>query len=310
MAPNKQKITIYYVKYFPDNTLLWILNNRLVALSLCIATERDDTLSYRAMIESFLQSLGLTDTETRVYLYLLTHGESIASIVAKRLGLKRASVYQILETLEAKQIIVQFNKNNVAHFDSVDPDDLVLLCEERVNQMQRLKQKAETLKTEFKKLREKGKMPTLEIRGKIKYYQGLEAVTQLIDETLKEKSSEQLCFGLNTYHTELAGDDWGDYTEKRVSKGIHVQSIQPDTDAAIAYKARDKKELRETRLVPHSKFPGKCEINIIGDMVAMFSTGTHEQMGMKMYNKDLAEALRSLFHLAWERSEFYDKKKS
>ncbi len=260
------------------------------------------------MIESFLQNLGLTDTETRVYLYLLTHGESIASIIAKRLGLKRASVYQVLESLEAKQIVVQFSKNNVAHFDSVDPDDLVELCEARVNQMQRLRQKAELLKTEFKKLREKGKMPTLEIRGKIKYYQGLEAVTQLIDETLKEKGNEQLCFGLNTYHTELAGDDWNDYTKKRVNKGMHVQSIQPDTDAAVEYKSRDKKELRQTRLVPHETFPGKCEINIIGDMMAMFTTGTHEPMGMKMYNKDLAEALRSLFKLAWERAEFYDRK--
>ena len=260
------------------------------------------------MIESFLQNLGLTESETRVYLYLLTHGESIASIIAKRLGLKRASVYQVLEGLEAKQIVVQFSKNNVAHFDSVDPDELVELCDQRVYQMQRLKAKAEVLKGEFKKLREKGKMPTLEIRGKIKYYQGLEAVTQLIDETLKEKGREQLCFGLNTYHAELAGDDWGEYTKKRVEKGMFVKSIQPDTEAAIEYKSRDPKELRETRLVPHDQFPGKCEINIIGDMIAMFTTGTHEPMGMKMFNKDLAQALQSLFHLAWERSEFYDKK--
>ncbi len=151
-------------------------------------------------------------------------------------------------------------------------------------------------------------MPTLEIRGKIKYYQGLEAVTQLIEETLLEKDRVQLCFGLNTYHSELAGDDWGDYTAKRVEKGMSVKSIQPDTDAALEYKARDAKELRETRLVPHDKFPGKCEINIIGNMVAMFTTGTHEPMGMKMYNKDLSEALRSLFNLAWERAEEYDKK--
>lgn len=261
------------------------------------------------MIESFLQTLGLTENETRVYLYLLTHGESIASVIAKRTELKRATVYQILESLEAKQIIVQFNKNNVAHFDSIDSEDLVELCEQRVYQMQRLKQKAEVLKGEFKKLREKGKIPTLEIRGKIKYYQGLEAVTQLIEETLSEKENIQLCFGLNTYHAELAGDDWGDYTKKRVAKGMFVKSIQPDTQAAVEYQKRDAHELRETRLVPHDTFPGRCEINIIGKMVAMFTTGSHEPMGMKMYNKDLAEALQSLFHLAWERAEDYDKKK-
>lgn len=261
------------------------------------------------MLESFLQTLGLSDNETRVYLYLLTHGESIASIISKRLGIKRASVYQILESLVSKELIVEFSKNNVAHFDSVDPDELVGLCEQRVNQMQRLKAKAEVLKSEFKRLREKGKMPTLEIRGKIKYFQGLEAVTQLIEETLSEKDRVQLCFGLNTFHAELAGDDWGDYTKRRVDKGMFVKSIQPDTEAAIEYKSRDKNELRETRLVPQDKFPGKCEINIIGDMIAMFTTGKHEPMGMKMYSKDLSQALQSLFNLAWERAEEYDKKK-
>ena len=259
------------------------------------------------MIQSFLQNLGLTESETRVFLYLLTHGESIASIIAKRLGIKRASVYQVLETLETKGLTVQFSKNGVAHFDSINPDELVDLCEQRVFEMQRLKRKAEVIKTELKELRSKGKMPTLEIRGKIKYFQGLEAITQLIEETIQEPGKEQLCFGLNTYHTDLAGDDWGQYTKKRVAKGMFVQSIQPDTDPAIAYKGRDKHELRQTRLVPHDKFPGRCEINIIGPMIAMFSAAGHEPMGMKMYSKELAQALRSLFQLAWERADNYDK---
>ncbi|MDP3976262.1 MAG: helix-turn-helix domain-containing protein [bacterium] len=258
------------------------------------------------MIENFFKNLGLTENEVKVYLYLLTHGEAIASIIAKRLGLKRANVYTTLESLESKGVVTSFIKNNVAHFDAIDAEELVQLCEVKVKEMQRLQKNASLLKDELKKLREKGKMPTLEIRGKIKYYQGLDAVTDLIDETLQEKVEEQLCFGLNTYHTELAGDDWGSYTQRRIAKDIFVKSIQPDTDNAIAYKGRDKEELRETRLVPHGKFPGKCEINIMGDMVAMFTTSGREPVGMKMRNKDLSEALRSLFNLAWERAGEYE----
>lgn len=261
------------------------------------------------MIENFLKNLGLTENEISVYLYLLTHGESIASVIAKRLEMKRATVYPTLESLEKKELVSSFIKNKVAHFDAVEPEDIVYLCEQKVNQMQRLKEKASVLHTEFKKLRDKGKMPKLEIRGKIKYYEGFDAVVDLIDETLEEKEKEQLCFGLNTYHTELAGDDWGNYTEKRVKKGMKVLSIQPDTEEAEEYKERDKKELRETRLVPKEKFPGKCELNVIGDMIAMFTTSGKVPMGMKMYNKEMAQALKSLFKLAWERAELYDKKK-
>ena len=261
------------------------------------------------MIEAFLHTLGLNENEIKVYLYLLTHGESIASIIAKRLTMKRATVYQVLESLEAKELASSFEKNKVAHFDAVDPDEIVRICEQRVSQMRRIREKAEVLKIELKKLREKGKMPTLEIRGKIKYYEGMDAVTDLINETLDEKYDEQMCFGLNTYHAELAGDDWQDYTKKRVAKGMRVKSIQPDTEAALDYKARDKDELRETLLVPHDKFPGHCEINLIGNMIAIFSTRGQSPMGMKMYNKDMAEELRSLFRLAWELAEHYNEKR-
>ncbi|MFA6992422.1 MAG: helix-turn-helix domain-containing protein [Candidatus Gracilibacteria bacterium] len=258
------------------------------------------------IIENFLHSLGLGENEIKIYLYLLTHGESLASIIAKRLEMKRVTAYSTLENLEKKGMVSSFTKNNVAHFDAVEPDDIIQLCEQKVTEMQRIKQNAMTLKSEFHKLREKGKMPKLEIRGKISYYQGLEAVTDLIEETLKEEEKEQLCFGLNSYHTELAGNDWSSYTEKRIREKMFVRSIQPNTEAAINYKSRDKNELRQTRLVPKDKFPGNCEINIIGKMIAMFTTRGSEAMGMKMYNPDMAQALRSLFNLAWERAENYD----
>jgi sugar-specific transcriptional regulator TrmB len=260
------------------------------------------------MIESFLRTLGLSDNEIRVYLYLLTHGESIASVIAKRLEMKRATVYPIIQSLEKQELISTFEKNGTMHFDAVEPEDIIYVCEQRVSQMKRLKEKAETLHTEFRKLREQGKMPKLEIRGKIKYFEGLDAVTGLINETLDEKEKEQLCFGLNTYHTELSGTDWQQYTKNRVKKGMKVRSIQPDKPEAVAYKARDKDELRETRLVPKAEFPGDSEINIIGDMVAMFTTKGRTPMGMKIYNKELAQALRSIFELAWERAEHYNGK--
>lgn len=259
------------------------------------------------IIEGFLKSLGLSDNEIKVYLYLLTHGESIASVIAKRLDMKRATIYPIIESLEKQELISTFEKNGTMHFDAVEPEDIVYVCEQRVHQMKRIQQKAEGLHGEFKKLREQGNMPQIEIRGKIKYYEGLDAVTGLIGETLDEKEKEQLCFGLNTFHTELSGNDWEDYTQKRVKKGMKVRSIQADTDDAKAYKSRDKDELRETRLVPKKQFPGDSEINIIGDMIAMFTMKGKQPMGMKMYNKQLATALKSIFNLAWERAEHYDE---
>lgn len=90
---------------------------------------------------------------------------------------------------------------------------------------------------------------------------------------------------------------------------MHVRSIQSDIPQAQSYKKRDREELRHTYLVPHAKYPADCELNIIGDMVALFSTHGDQPTGLKMYHRDMARVLRSLFELAWEAAQKYDQGK-
>lgn len=272
------------------------------------------------MIENFLEALGLNANERNVYLYLLGHGESIASIIAKRLGIKRPTVYATLESLEQKEFVVSSMENGAKHFDVVDPDEIVELCEKRVTHMQELRRKASVLKKEFDRMRDEGKKlsalggnspyPKLEVQGKIKYFEGINAVRDMLEESLEENPPDKmiLCFGLNEFHTSISGTDWKKYTQKRVARGLFVKSIQPDIAAALPYKKRDKQELRETRLVPHDAFPGFAEFNVIGDMIALFATRGESPVALKMYNKEMAMVLRSVFALAWEKAAEYNEK--
>lgn len=262
------------------------------------------------MFDAFFDQLGLTGNEKNIYLHLLETGPSIASLVGKRLGIKRVTVYASLQALIKKGMIISFQKNNVTYFQSASPEDLVRLCEDRVEQDLKLKEDAEHLLSALNKIHDRQAKPILEVKDKMKYYQGLEAVKKLIDETLEEGKLEQLCFGLNKYHEENLGDEWRRYTQKRIVAGMNVRSIQPNTSAAKAYKERDLKELRITQLIPHEKFPAHSELNVIGDMVALFTSHGKEPTGMKFYNKEMAQVLRSLFELAWEKAQEYDKKLS
>lgn len=259
------------------------------------------------MINTFFTKLGLTKNEQDIYLYLLENGNSIASMIAKRLGIKRVTVYAALETLTKKNLINSFQKNNVFYFEAVSPDEIVSICNRQVEKDLELKRQAVSAMTELKKLENKQVQSVFEIKGKVKYYQGLDAVKKLINETLEEGPKEQLCFGLNKYHTEHLWDDWKAYTKKRASIGMNVRSIQPNIKPAKEYKKRDKDESRVTKLIPSKKFPAECELNIIGDMIAIFSSHGEEPTGMKLYNKDIARTLKSLFELGWEKAEEYDK---
>ena len=265
------------------------------------------TIQQQTMIDSFFSHFGLTKNEKDIYLLLLESGNSIASLISKRLAIKRVTVYPALETLKKKGLVSSIQKNKVTYFGAAPPEEIVRLCEEKTTRLKKVEEEARKILPRLQQVENKKEKPVFEVKGRIKYYQGLEAVKKLIDETLEEGEKEQLCFGLNQYHVNHLRDEWRKYTKKRTAVGMNVRSIQPDLKAAKEYKKRDKDELRVTQLVPHKRFPAKCELNIIGDMIALFSAHGDEPTGMKIYNKDMAEILKSLFELAWERAQEYEK---
>lgn len=256
------------------------------------------------MIDTFFQKLGLTGNEKTIYLFLLKHGHVIASIISKRLFIKRVTTYASLMSLERRGLVTSYKKNDVTFFEAVPPKVILNICSEMLAESIALRNEAATIMPTLEKMAEEQKNPIVDIKGKIKYYEGLNAVKNLIDETIETKNTEQLCFGLNNFHVEHMADEWKKYTQKRVSNGIKVRSLQPDTDAAIKYKQRDGSELRITKLVPHDIYPTKCELNIIGDTIALFTAYGEQPAGMKIHNKEMAQALRSLFELAWIAADY------
>ncbi|MBU0577831.1 hypothetical protein KJ742_05210 [Patescibacteria group bacterium] len=259
-------------------------------------------------IDTFFYKFGLTNNEKNIYLFLLGNGPVIASVIGKRANIKRVTVYASLDSLAKKGLVISFEKNKVNYFEAVHPEEILSICKEQTEEALNLQNEAKKVLSALKQVEKNRIAPIIEVGGKIKYYQGLDAVKKLIYETLEEGAKEQLCIGLNRYHTQHLWDEWKKYTKRRKSVGMNVRSIQPDTKAARAYKKRDENELRVTRLVPDKKFPTKCELNIIGDMIALFTSHGNEPSGAKIYNKDMAQVLRSLFELAWEKSKEYDEK--
>ncbi len=57
------------------------------------------------MFNENLTQLGLSEKEALLYLTLLRNGPSPVSLLAKRLGLKRVSLYPVLEALELRGLL-------------------------------------------------------------------------------------------------------------------------------------------------------------------------------------------------------------
>ena len=63
-----------------------------------------------------LLSFGLDEKETIIYLFLLKHIEASGYTISKEIKLPRSTIYGKLESLEKKNIIQSFRKNNIVHY--------------------------------------------------------------------------------------------------------------------------------------------------------------------------------------------------
>ncbi len=82
-------------------------------------------------MEQYLQELGFTAGEERVYLALLRIGHSTTGAIAKEANVSRSKLYEILEKLARKGIVSHYKKNNVAYFSAPPPKRILEYLKEK-----------------------------------------------------------------------------------------------------------------------------------------------------------------------------------
>lgn len=76
-------------------------------------------------ISNALKSLGFTQNEATVYLYILKFGESYPGTLARCCNIKRSTIYGVLEGLEEKGICFPDEKNGQKIYNAISPKELI-----------------------------------------------------------------------------------------------------------------------------------------------------------------------------------------
>lgn len=253
-------------------------------------------------MKEIFERLACSETQMKLYLTLFRVGPTIASILAKRSGIKRVTVYGALEGLKQKGLVESFEKNHVTYYQACDPEVIMNFLEMKRKGEEEFYQNARKKIQEFHMLRKKGHETIIEVKGVIRYYEGRDAVNQLIQENLNLGHTIQYCIGMSGYHALHFSKNWEQYISKRVQNGMKVLSIQSDTDLGRTYQKKDALELRETRLISSDKCLDQGELNLIGDRIILFTSEGNEAVGVKITHRKIANILKKLFELAWEQA--------
>lgn len=250
------------------------------------------------MLHKILQDLGLSEKEAKVYLTCLEMGESIPADIAKHSGINRATCYVIAEKLTREGLMSQLEKDKKIYFASENPEQLMRLLRKQEQDIKGKEQEFQKYLPELKIIFE-----TAGERPRVRFYEGKEGLKAIQEDFLrsKDKNIEEV-FSSDELHNAFTQEELQKITITRKQKNVKARGIYIKRDG----KLKNIPELANMRMIPFNKFPIHSDILLYDNKVAMISL-RGKLVGVIIENKEIVETLRSIFNLAWESAEKYDK---
>ncbi|MEI6144344.1 MAG: helix-turn-helix domain-containing protein [Candidatus Berkelbacteria bacterium] len=247
-----------------------------------------------------LQQFGLSAKEAAVYLALLELGSASVSEVAQKAKINRTTAYDILEYLITYGLVSRVGDKKTKHYAAENPELLISYLEKKSKEFT---EKAESAKNILPEL--KGMYNLTPRQPKVKYFEGDEGIIAMYEDSLRAKTGILSWLDIKVT-LDFSADYFPGYYKRRTAKGVHIKAIVNDDPIARDYIERDDQELREIRVVPKEMMMNTPECYIYDDKVSFMSV--RERFGVMIESKDIADAQRKLYELAWEKAGEYSSK--
>lgn len=242
----------------------------------------------------FLHAFGLSKKEADLYMLLLNDGELPVSVLIKKTGLKRATVYKSLYALESKGLLTKRSFKKKLHVKPESPSKLITLSEKHINAFEKAQSTLHSLLPQLTQ----AYITSVE-KPVVTVYQGVVGLKKIYEDMLVVGKPIYAALSTENVDPELFKWVTTVYTRKRIAAKIPVKVIVASGGWAEEYVSRNKKELRETYLVSKELYPFQHEIDIYGDKVAFidFKNGG-SLIGVVIHHPLIAQTTSALWSLA------------
>lgn len=235
-----------------------------------------------------LKKLGLSEKEARLYLISLETGPTTIAKLAQKSGVKRGTIYEFLGEMVEKGLLEVTVSGKRRLYCGTEPKKLQKIIERQKDILDKLIPDLSLLTA------------TSPARPKIKFYEGIEGILKAYYEILDlPDGSEVVGFAtLGEIYKLFTRNDVDRYVKKRAAKKIKEKLIMPTDEYSESHSQDNKKEWRETLLIPRNKFFITNEINVYQNKVAIVSLG-EEKVAVIIESQQIADSQRAIFNLIW-----------
>lgn len=240
--------------------------------------------------------LGLSPKAQEVYELMLMKGPSTAAALSKELGMPRSTIYLELEALSNLKLISITGSYKKRKFLIDNPSVLIEILEKKVADINNLSPAIETL---VSNLQNKIANSRWDVPN-IKFFKGIAGIKKILESTNHARSKEILGI-IPAYDIyKVVGEKYlQNLVAERVKRKIRVKNIWPMGKIPKIIQAH-KEQLRNVRFSSeHSALPSTF---LVFDNKVILITSTEELFSIEITSHDLAQAIRILFNMMWEKS--------
>jgi HTH-type transcriptional regulator, sugar sensing transcriptional regulator len=238
-------------------------------------------------IKAILIDFGLSEYEAMVYLASLSLGSATVNQIAKQSGVKRTTVYPVIEGLKHKGIMNINVKGLKKTYVAERPEKLESIIEQKKNRLINI-------------LPELNAIQNLKSNESfIKYYEGVEGVKTVYGSILDglKPGDEYLIISDMERFLKMDREYFTNFIEKRAKMNLTVKTIMHDTEDAQYYKKFEKNTNQEVKILDKSAdftanlviLPNKVVITQIIEPI----------VSIVIENKSIVDMQRKEFNIIW-----------
>ena len=248
--------------------------------------------------KELLRKLQLSDSEIQLYLAMLSRGAMQANELVKATRGKRPTVYYALRQLLDRGLVKNIAGQGTKRFQAEPPDTLLTMLALRQEELKALADEVRTSLPDFNanKVSSEG-VPS------VTFYEGLDAMKQVVMETLycKSRHIDSLA-PRDNFFWQIGQTFSQKYIDERVSRKITTRNLweQPLKPEILV---RSYKGLSNVRILPpvmHGKF--RSTVFIYDDKV-MYISSLARSYVLLVQSQEHHELMKAMYEGLWESSK-------
>ena len=245
---------------------------------------------------------GLSSKESAVYLALLELGTQTANKVAIKAKVNRATTYVVLDSLQKKGVVSQFEKDNTTHFVAENPESILRFLNEETQYCQA---KEKCVKNIMPNLL--GIFNLIKDKPSVRYFEGESGLRTLREELWHDTTNMVRSFvnwDLVNALTNTQMEYLQKEREKTVKNGANFKTlISAQNKKKIELTEEQKAYLANTAYAFVDIIENhNCEFVINNDKVALF-VPKETWVACLITDVSIAQCLSTCFDLAWSAAK-------